>query len=291
MASGTRGKLAEETDKVFEELKQSIIDSVQDSITTQLQAVKDLISKEPDGVDPRLSELEKVVISADNSLQKTVTDIQTDLTLLKESETAVDKLQSLEFEQRLNNLCDVVGLLEARVNSHESRILANAADHLANNVKIGGLGQRPNEDPKLVVSAFFENILGIKPVAGDIIEASRMKGELRRKVQGSFVTLPKLMFVKCSPSFRSKIDKHKNLLDNKFDELSQMRFSIRPHLPDAHYAVRQKFNDKIKSIIKDNESKEENEKVKFHFRGWNSSLITLKLWTRSIPPHSMLSAN
>ena len=114
MASGTRGKLAEETDKVFDELKQTIIDSVQDSIATQLQGVKDLISKAPDGVDPRLTELEKVVVSADNSLQKTVTEIQLDLVLLKESETAVDKLQSLEFEQHLNNLCDVVGVVMHR---------------------------------------------------------------------------------------------------------------------------------------------------------------------------------
>ena len=114
MASGTRGKLAEETDKVFDELKQTIIDSVQDSIATQLQGVKDLISKAPDGVDPRLTELEKVVVSADNSLQKTVTEIQLDLVLLKESETAVDKLQSLEFEQHLNNLCDVVGVVMRR---------------------------------------------------------------------------------------------------------------------------------------------------------------------------------
>ena len=87
------------------------------------------------------------------------------------------------------------------MNSHESRILANAADHLANNVKIGGLGQLPNEDPKLVVSAFFKSIMGIKPAAGDIVEASHMKGGICRKVNGGFVTLPKLMFIKCSPSF------------------------------------------------------------------------------------------
>ena len=113
MASGTHGKLADESDKVFEDAKQSIIDSVQESIATQLQNIKDLISKEPTGVDPWLTELEKIVVSDDNSLQKSVADIQMDLNLLKASESLVDKLQSLEFEQRLNNLCDVVGLLEA----------------------------------------------------------------------------------------------------------------------------------------------------------------------------------
>ena len=111
-----------------------------------------------------------------------------------------------------------------------------------------------------------------------------MKGELRHKIQGGFVTLPKLMFVKCSPSFRGKIDKHKNLLVNKFDELSQMHYSIRPHLPDAHYAVRQKFNDKVKSIIKDNESKAENEKVKFHFRGMEFFIDDFKIVDKVNPP-------
>ena len=284
MAAGTRGKLADESDKVFEDAKQSIIDSVQESISTQLQGIKDLISKEPTGVDPCLTVLEKLVVSDDKSLQKTVAAINSDITLLKASESSVDKLQALEFEHRLNNLCDVVGLLEARVNSHESRILANAADHLANNVKIGSLGQLPNEDPVLVVTAFFENILDLKPSAGDIVEASRMKGELWRKVQGGFVTLPKLMFVKCSPSFRGKIEKCKHLLYNKFDETSQMRYSIRPHLPEAHYAVRQKFNEKVKSIIKDNESKEENEKVKFHFRGVDFFIDGFKIVDKINPP-------
>ena len=94
-----------------------------------------------------------------------------------------------------------------------------------------------------------------------------MKGALRRKIKGVLVDLPRLMFVRCSPAFRMKVDSVKHLLKDKVDETSHLRYAIRPHLPDSHYGARLRFNAMVKGIIKDNESLPDKDKSTFQFRG------------------------
>ena len=303
----TRGKTAQEAEKSFDEWKESITNAVSTSLNKSLDDLKDLITNRDTGVEPRLTHIEEIVEKNPNalveevdsirsivgptpdtppsaSLQQQIIDLKQQLTTLQNSEASVDKLQSRELEVKVNALCQAMGVLEDKVNSHESRIISNSASILSNNIKIGALAETPDEDPYHVVSTFFENIMGLTPGDGDIVEASRMKGELRRKIKGAVVTLPKLMYVRCSPAFRVKVDRNKHLLKDKFDETSKMRYSIRPHLPEAHYAVRQKFNEKVKSIIKDNAGKEEKDRVSFSFRGEDFYIDKFKVVDKIQPP-------
>ena len=99
----------------------------------------------------------------------------------------------------------------------------------------------------------FENIMELKPKDRDIIEASRMKGHLRKRIGDRMVDLPRLMYLWCSPQFRIKVEENKPLLIGKKDETTQLKYFIRNHLPDAYYGVRQHYNDWVRDIIKTNQ--------------------------------------
>ena len=310
MAQGTRGKTLD-TDKAIEGLKltlsEEITKSVSANIDARLTEIKDLIQGDPDGVDTRLKVIEGVVVSNENALvpevanirglvgpfvdpppplnlQEQISALRSDVTVLQNSETVADESALHELNFKVSHLCDAVGILERKVHSNESRILKNAADLLSNNLKLGGIGETPDEDPVNVAQTFFENILGFSPDEVDIVDAYRMKGNLRRKVNGILVDLPKLLYVQCSPLFRLQVEKRKTLVQNKFDELSKLRYSIRPHLPDAHYAARQRWNAMVKNVISENEGKADKDKVRFQFRGEEFYIGGLRVMDKIQPP-------
>ena len=142
-------------------------------------------------------------------------------------------------------------MLEWKVNTNESKIHVNTAKNLYNNVKIAGLSESLEEVPTQVARNFFTNIMKLKLAEGDILEASRMSGSLRRHITGKQIDLPRLLYVKCSPTFRRTIEENKGVLKGKQDEHTKVRYSIKNHLPDAHYAARQRYAPMIRSILKD----------------------------------------
>ena len=160
-----------------------------------------------------------------------------------------------------------VGKLEHKVSTNEHKIHLNMAKLMYNNVKIAGLVESKDEDPVRVVSTFFSNVMKIKPGKGDILEVTRMKGSLHRQIGGKQVEYPKLMFVRCLPHFWQLIEENKALLVGKHDELCKVPYGIKNHLPEAHYAVRQKFNNMVKNIVANNRGKPKKAQTRFHFKG------------------------
>ena len=59
----------------------------------------------------------------------------------------------------------------------------------------------------------------------------------------------------------------KPILVGKEDENTKLRFSIRPHLPDSHYTIRQRYNEWVKQIIEDNKKRKPEERQTFQFKG------------------------
>ena len=160
-----------------------------------------------------------------------------------------------------------MGKLESKVKDVEFLAWCNKAELMYNNIKIGGLVQEEGEDPVLVVESFLLDIMGIEIVDGDILQASRMKGTLRRKVRGKYVYMHPLMFVKCSAMLRKMIEDSKGMLKKKRSPAPQFKFTIKNHLPEAHYAARLKWNEYIKDLIERNKTRPEKEKFTFYFRG------------------------
>ena len=125
---------------------------------------------------------------------------------------------------------------------NESKITMNTAKHMSNNIKIVGLFKALDEDPMLTTEKFFKNIMKIQPQVGGIIEASRMQGTLYKRIGGKQISLPRLMYVKCSPTFRKVVDANKDILVGKKDEATEVFYKTKNHLPEAHYVVRIKYN-------------------------------------------------
>ena len=158
-----------------------------------------------------------------------------------------------------------VGKLEHKVKHLDAEVMSNKAKIWYNNIKIGGLTETDDEDPMSVVESFLDDVLNIQITYGDVLEASRMKGSLRRKVAGQVINMPWLMYVRCTPSLRKIIEDAKHLLKNKKDPTTKIKYSIKSHLPASHYAAQIKYNSYIKQILHDNKNRAENEKWIFYF--------------------------
>ena len=77
------------------------------------------------------------------------------------------------------------------------------------------------------------------------------------------------MYVQCSPLFRQQIEQNKSILVGKHDENCKVKYVIKNHLPEAHYAVRLKYNGMVKSILVDNQGKDKAQQTRFQFKGDN----------------------
>ena len=64
-----------------------------------------------------------------------------------------------------------------------------------------------------------------------------MKGTLRRMIGGKQMDYPRLMYIQCSPFFCQQIEQNKSALVGKHDENCKVKYAIKNHLPEAHYAV------------------------------------------------------
>ena len=258
----------------------------------RLKHVEAVVEKGPDNLVNRIQSLEETVKSLktlvgptdqqqliEGSIQQNLVDLKDLIENVEnnpgtgEHGTDFADFQA-SFDAKCTELNDkmdchdkAIGVLEHKLVEHDSRITMNLAKHMSDNVKIGGLPEKTGENCMLTVSQFFENIMGLKPGVGDIIEASRLRGTLHRKIKGIFKDYPRLMFVKCSPAFRRMIESRKPVLANKYDEDSRIKYTIRNHLPDSHYAVRIKYNPWVRDIIANNEGKPDSQKETFSFQG------------------------
>ena len=79
----------------------------------------------------------------------------------------------------LSRVYSGIDKLETKVSTNEVKINVNLAKIMHNNIKIGSLLEKDDEDPLVVVTTFFTNVMKIKPGKGDVLEVSRMKGTLR----------------------------------------------------------------------------------------------------------------
>ena len=284
---------------------QDVLQSLKDTVTSKVEEITTLLTDVNTGIEPRLKTLEKKMVTDPDSVSNklsTVCAVMGPLPLTEEELPEVglqDRIVSLEnkvsdLEQPLptdgtvsatqllremNELkaevkfklsvhAEAVNIIEQKLESHDAKITNNTAKLMANNVKIGGLTEKRDEVPELVVKAFCTNILGLNPGDNDIVEASRMAGIQRRRIGGTFKELPRLMYVKCSTTFRKQIEVKKDMIKGKYDEVTKVRYSIRNHLPDAHYAIRQKYNPWVKEIIENNrKATNPNDRQWFAFKG------------------------
>ena len=249
-----------------------MVEDEQDGLSNKLKNTDAEVSKLRSIIGPNPSDPNVA------SLQQQVADLRKEVNDLKQTQAAIDSASlaelKLNFEEKVENdetvqkvIIQALANLEDTADSHDARITVNMAKTMADNIKVGGLAYKEDEDPIIVVQGFFENIMELKPGPGDIIEASRMKGSRRVKIDEVFVDLPPLMFVECSANFRNQVEQRKGILKDKCDEDTKIRFTIRPHLPDAHYAVRQRYNAWVREIIESNKGKSPQERQKFKFKG------------------------
>ena len=184
------------------------LETTSQTLSSDVTAIKNLLGPIP------------AIVPPDDTLQQKVTSLQTEVTQLKNSEVSlpssdtetVSKLQEAfdtrcqedDFKHRI--LCHAIDRLEAKLATHESKINDQATKMVSNNIKIGGLSEQIGEDTRVLTKTFFENIMELKPKDRDIIEASRMKGHLRKRIGDRMVDLPRLMYLWCSPQFRIKVE-------------------------------------------------------------------------------------
>ena len=227
----------------------AVIETMKNDITKWLEAMLSSKMKKlnalfmgPKGINSKVSSLQR----KSSGLHKSVKKLQTDVF---DNQTEIAEINSV--------LTDDVSTLA----------LDNHAKLLYNNIKIGGLPFTEGEDPISVVEQFFTEVLQIQIEDGDILEVSRMKGNLHRKIKGHQVEMPPLMFVKCSPSLQKLVEDSKGLVQKAQNPKTKIQYTIKNHLPEAHYAARLKFNAYIKDIIASNKGKTDKERIKFYFRG------------------------
>ena len=187
----------------------SLLNAKGSGLKPRLEHMETIVEKGDNNISNQLSNLESSVTAIElllgkpdpnhpfiDGIQKSLLDVQTQIEEIQsrprvDTQPSSHDLDELtrkldvkceEYQAKMDCYDNAIGVLENKISDHEARITMNLAKHMSDNIKIGGLAEEYSENCALVASRFFENIMDLKPAKGDIIEAFRMKGALRRKI-------------------------------------------------------------------------------------------------------------
>ena len=238
-------------------------------VTTGLDEVSEILTKDIKGVLPRLHTLETTQQTHDSRLQvledrlaKVISSDHVTIQTSPKLEAAQDDLHV-----RLETAAVVIAMLEKQLQSSNSRILYNTQLHNVNKYRISGIPFVEGEDPVVETTTFLRNIMKVQVNDGDIVMASWMPGTITVRIKGNQVKLPPQIFVQVTCHLQKRIAANMSELDEKTDPTDGHFYKVKQQVPDAVQGARQHFNPVVADIQQKNKGRPKKECINFYFQG------------------------
>ena len=247
----------------------TLLGKLRSDVTTGLDELTEILTKDIEGVLPRLHALETTQKSHDSRLQVLEDRLAKVLSSDNVTIQASPKLEAAQddLRVRLETAAVVIATLEKQIQSSNSCILYNTQLHNVNKYRISGIPFVEGEDPVVETTTFLRNIMSVQVNDGDIVMASQMPGTITVRIKGNQVKLPPQMFVQVTCHLQKHIAANMSELDDKTDPTDGHFYKVKQQVPDAVQGARQHFNPVIADVQQKNKGHSKKERIPFYFQG------------------------
>ena len=247
----------------------SLLGKLRSDVTTGLDELTEILTKDIEGVLPRLHALETTQNSHDSRLQVLEDRLAKVLSSDNVTIQASPKLEAAQddLRVRLETAAVVIATLEKQIQSSNSCILYNTQLHNVNKYRISGIPFVEGEDPVVETTTFLRNIMSVQVNDGDIVMASRMPGTITVRIKGNLVKLPPQMFVQVTCHLQKRIAANMSELDDKTDPTDGHFYKVKQQVPNAVQGARQHFNPVVADVQQKNKGRSKKERIPFYFQG------------------------
>ena len=157
-------------------------------------------------------------------------------------------------------------ITEKRIDSMDSRVIANTANSMRNSIIIGGVRVQEEESVVEAVRRFLLAFMKLTPKTYDIYDAEQLGKGYTKVVKGRAINFPPPVKVRYSEYFAAKIMGNANLLGGRQDPAEGFKYYVKRSRLEAQRALHDKHMDDVKNYREKNEAaNREADKVKYYF--------------------------
>ena len=157
-------------------------------------------------------------------------------------------------------------ITEKRMDSMDSRVIANTANSMQNSIIIGGVRVQEDESVIQAVQRFLSTLMNLTPKPFDIYDAEQLGKGYTKTVNGKEINFPPAVKVRCSENFAARIMGNASSLAGKQDAAGGFKYYVKRSRLEAQRALHDKYNDEARGYREQNaNATSETDKVKFHF--------------------------
>ena len=215
------------------------------------------------GLPKQLENLEKKV--------NTFAEIREDgEVVLKHPEITDIKEELSDLKEDVETITGFMHTMSKEVKSLRHRANMNSAKLMKNTLIFGGVRYQEEEPAYDALVMFLNNFMQLFPGDDDILDAERMGSGYTRWVEKKSmeITFPAPIKARCTEAFATKVMRNSYKLGGKEDEEFHFSYYVRPSMPEAHRAIRDKHYKDIKSFKERNSAATNDEpKISFFFNG------------------------
>ena len=249
---------------------QSDFTKMTEALTKGDQEVELKVITAPGGATPEL-------LTANRNLKEKLAQAEQRIGMaeetIKQLKSRVDQqaYRSSQNEKNIASLANIAEVQSISMKRMKNNIMMNAAKHMRNELIIGGIQYREDEDIIDATTCFFNQKMKLYPGGTDILEAERGASGPTRVINGRSVKVPLVMFAKVSPQFAMVVQKLTWRLVKLKGPVDGYGYYVHASAPEGHRAAREKYVPGVHKIKKGNAALPPNDPAwkKFKFLGPN----------------------
>ena len=237
-----------ETLQNFETRISSIEANNDDSPKEQTKQQSMITTEKLKEIDDKIENLEK-----ENSRLKAIVD---DLAEIDEKKTV--KLKHFDFVEMKVDIehlkyfqettTGFLTITEKRIDSMDSRVIANTANSMRNSIIFGGVRVQEEESVVEAVKRFLSAFMKLTPKAYDIYDAEQLSKGYTKVVKGREINFPPPVKVRCSEYFAARIMGNANLLGGRQDPAEGFKYYVKRSRPEAQRALHDKTHGRCEKF-------------------------------------------